>query len=441
MRSAPSAASGSRLGDFARRRLTAAMKRLFISFLRWLVRHRWLLSTLRRRGPVIRLGGAWLVIRHQEACEVLERRAHFGVPYGSKMEALTGSFVLGIDEAGRHRRARSALDRADGRDGSGRHHDRVERVGSQAEELATSLLEAADGGLDVVRGLTDPVVHASIEDYVGVRAPDAATLLRWCRAIGWDLLLNPEDDPRVARAAKQAAEEMLALVEESIAERRRDGEADQGADVSDTLLDRLLAHDADGASPGGQPPRIDDETVRNNIVGLTVAWAVSVSRAIAFSLDELLRRRELADARSAAVAGDRDRVARHLFEALRFQPQAPILARVSRGAILSGDRRQRFIPAGAQVLLLAASGLMDEQAVPHPRQFRGDRDPRSYHLHFGHGMHFCWGEEIAVAQMTGIATALLRRDNLVRAAGRAGTLVRKGPFPVGLNVAFAKGSG
>jgi len=44
-----------------------------------------------------------------------------------------------------------------------------------------------------------------------------------------------------------------------------------------------------------------------------------------------------------------------------------------------------------------------------------------------------------VAQMTGIATALLRRDNLVRAAGRAGTLVREGPFPIRLNVAFAKG--
>jgi cytochrome P450 len=429
------------LAGFAQRRLTATTKRLFASFLRWLVRRQRLLSALRRRGPVIRLGGVWLVTRHQEVCEVLERRAHFGVPYGPKVEALTGSFVLGIDEAGRHRRARSALDRADGRDGSERHRDGVERVGSQAEELATSLLDAADGGIDVVRGLTDPVVHASIEDYVGIGAPNAATLLRWCRAIGWDLLLNPEDDPRVVRAGKHAAEEMLGLVEDSIAKRRSEREADRQADVRDTLLDRLLVPDARGASPGGEEPlpTQDDETVRNNIVGLTVAWVVSVSRATAFSIDELLRRPELADARSAALAGDRDRVARHLFEALRFQPQAPILARVSRGAILSGDKRQRFIPADARVLLVASSALMDEQAVPCARRFRGDRDPRDYHLHFGHGMHSCWGEEIAVAQMTGIATALLRRDNLVRAAGRAGTLVREGPFPIRLNVAFAKG--
>lgn len=439
MSSAPSEAPGSRLAGFARRRLTAATKRLFASFLRWLVRRQGLLSVLRRRGPLVRLGGAWLVTRHQEVCEVLERRAHFGVPYGPKMEALTGSFVLGIDEAGRHRRVRSTLDRADGREGSEHHHERVDRVRSQAEELATSLLDAADGGIDVVRGLTDPVVHAGIEDYVGLGAPNAATLLRWCRAIGWDLLLNPEDDPRVVRAGKHAADEMLGLVEDCIAQRRCEGGADRRADGRDTLLDRLLAPDARGASPGEDSSPMDDETVRNNIVGLTVAWAVSVSRAAAFSLDELLRRPQLADARSAALAGDRDRVARHLFEALRFQPQAPILARVSGGAILGGDKRQRFIPAGAQVLLLTSSALMDERAVPHPRRFRGDRDPRDYHLHFGHGMHSCWGEEIAVAQMTGIATALLRRDNLVRAPGRAGTLVREGPFPVRLNVAFAKG--
>ena len=426
-----------------RPRVGRVKRRLFARFVRWLVRRHWLLAVLRRWRPVAALpGNVWLVTRHQDVCEVLDRHGHFAVPYGPKMKALTGTFVLGIDETGHHRRARTVLDRADCRDDPDRTRQSADRVKRRAEGLATTLLDGSGDGIDVVGELTDPIVHAGITEYIGVGAPDAATLLGWCRAIGWDLLLNPEKDPRVVFRGKQAAEEMLELVEACIGERKRLLESDQPPpDAGATLLDRLIVT-RDGtrcpqAAPGpagGQP--LDEETVRSNIVGLTVAWGVSVSRAVAFCIDELLRRPELAGAQSAAHAGEDECVARHMFEALRFQPQAPVLARVCRGATLSGDERGQLIPPDAQVLVLAASALMDGHAVQQPRRFRGDRDPRTYHLHFVLGMHACWGEGLATAQMTGIANALLRRPRLRRAPRGAGRLVKEGPFPVRLNVAF-----
>jgi len=117
------------------------------------------------------------------------------------MEALIGPFVIGIDDAERHRSAREALDHADRRHEPETHRDDVRRVAEQAGELAEALLDDAGGTLDAAQGLCDPVVHAGIADYVGIEAPDAATLLRWCRAIGRDIFLNPLESSGVAAEA------------------------------------------------------------------------------------------------------------------------------------------------------------------------------------------------------------------------------------------------
>ncbi|MCA1569077.1 MAG: cytochrome P450 [Chloroflexi bacterium] len=408
--------------------MTEVRKRLYTSVTRWLLRGP-LLAALRRWRPIARVGGVWLVTRHADVCEVLDRDRDFGVPYGAKMQALIGPFVLGLDDETQHRRTREVLDRADNRNEPEAYREGLQRIERRAGELAEALLDDAGGAIDVVRELSDPVVHAGIADYLGVEALDARTLLRWCRAIGWDVFLNPRDDARVAREAKEAAAEMLALIEARIDERKRGlAEADAGRNEPKTLLDRLLTDRAADA--------LDDATVRSTIAGLMVVWAVAVPRATALAVDELLRRREILDAQAAARTGVDDVWMRYFFEALRFETLAPAVARNCHGARLSGDARARVIPAEATVVAVTGSAMMDPRVVAEPKSFRGSRDPIEYGLHFGRGAHACWGEGIATAQMRAIGRALLRREGLRRSKGPAGKLIIEGAFPSQLGVAF-----
>jgi cytochrome P450 len=82
------------------------------------------------------------------------------------------------------------------------------------------------------------------------------------------------------------------------------------------------------------------------------------------------------------------------------------------------------------------SAMFDGRRVPHPTRFDPDRPPSAYML-FGHGLHWCAGAAIAEAQITQTLKALLVRDGLRRAPGRAGRLARLGPFPQHLVVRFA----
>lgn len=396
--------------------------RLYTALGRWVLRGP-PLSALRRWRPLARIRGVWLVSRHAGASEVLERDGDFAVPYGPKMEPLIGPFLLGLADEGRHGRVREALDRADRRHDPEASRELLRGVAGNAESAADALLDGSDGAIDVVTGLSDPVVHAGIANYLGVEAPDAATLLRWCRAIGWDIFFNPRKSSRVAAAAEEAAAELMALVDASIEERRR---AALGAEApAGTLLDRLR---------GGEG--LDEQELRSTVAGLTVVWAVAVPRATALAVDELLRRPELVGAQAAARAGESHGLALHLLEALRFETLAPAVPRICQGAVLSGDPRQGSIPAGATVVALTGSAMMDPEVVPDAKRFRADRDPDEYSVHFGRGAHACWGEAIATAQMTAIASALLRREGVRRARGSAGRLLVEGAFPIQLGVTF-----
>jgi cytochrome P450 len=81
------------------------------------------------------------------------------------------------------------------------------------------------------------------------------------------------------------------------------------------------------------------------------------------------------------------------------------------------------------------SAMFDPDGFPDPKRFRIDRDVRSY-LHFGWGMHQCFGLGINMVMIPEIMAAMLRLDGLRRAPGRAGRVVLDGPFPDRLVLEF-----
>jgi len=71
----------------------------------------------------------------------------------------------------------------------------------------------------------------------------------------------------------------------------------------------------------------------------------------------------------------------------------------------------------------------------YPEEFRSDRAPGDY-LHFGRGMHECFGTFIANAVFPTTAKALLGRKNLSRARGRDGRIRYDGAYSDHLFVEF-----
>jgi cytochrome P450 len=173
---------------------------------------------------------------------------------------------------------------------------------------------------------------------------------------------------------------------------------------------------------------LDDDAVRRNINGLIVGALELTSKAVTHVIDELLRRpADLETVRRAALSDDLDGVRHSAWEMLRFRPHGPILKRACPADVTLGPRR-RPVRAGSVVLVSTLSAMFDPAAFPDPRHVRLDRPIDSY-LHFGAGLHACFGRHINAVTVPEMVAALVRLPGLRRAPGAAGRLVYDGPFP------------
>jgi cytochrome P450 len=384
-------------------------------------RSRYAFRVLRRVRPIISTRNVAVVTRADDVREVLADHEHFTVSmYEPRMEAITGPFILGLDDTALYRRDDAALHAAI-RPGD------LPRLEEATISAARERIAASGGTIDIVAELCDPVVDAVIAGYFGAPGPDTATQLRWSRSLFEHIFLNVGDKRAVRERALADAAQMRPHVDGLIAARR--AAMDAGGPVPDDVITRLLSVPP---AEGG----LHDISIRHNLIGLIAGWIPTVSKAFACAIEELLRRpAQLESAQLAARDGDRALVGRYFFEALRFRPQTWALLRMC-GAdhtIAAGTPRATLVHAGARVLLATQSAMFDPAAVESPEQFRADRAWDGY-LHFGHGLHTCFGLQINRVQLPALATALLEGGQLRRAPGDAGRLAWDGAFPSNLKV-------
>jgi cytochrome P450 len=69
--------------------------------------------------------------------------------------------------------------------------------------------------------------------------------------------------------------------------------------------------------------------------------------------------------------------------------------------------------------------MFDPEVFPAPGQFRTDR--AAQYLHFGYGLHQCFGLAINRVQIPELAAALLRLPNVRRAEARPVRWLTMGP--------------
>jgi cytochrome P450 len=375
---------------------------------------RFLFSILRVLAPVLVLGRKAIVSRHKDVMEVLGRDTEFTLApiNGPKMDSIEVPFFLGMDRGPTYEREEGAMRQVARREDLGSISD---LVSAESDRLVGAV--SSVGRIDVPQGLSRIVPLRLIDRYFGVRS-DERTMATWTRILFWDVFLNIAGDPGVHGKALAAAKEMKPFLLANIAARQN--ELAKGAKGEETLLDRLLAL---AKTPGQE--WLDTDAIRRNLSGLLVGAVETTNTAVVQALDQLLKRPDrFAEARKAAEAGDREKVRQYAYEALRFNPQAPGLLRYcEQEARLGGS----VIPAGTTVVLSTLSAMFDPAAFEKPCRF--DPDRKVEYLHFGAGLHQCFGRHINGVQIPGILSGLLRLKNLRRAKGSDGEIVYEGPFP------------
>lgn len=397
--------------------------------LNWLVSPGFLrpvFRVLRRVCPILVIGKHALITRHADVVEVLSRDTDFTISEvnQARFAAIDVPFVLSMDRSPEYEREAGTLREVV------RPAD-LDHIRKFVTESARSLVAAArpSGRIDVVEGLSRVVPIRLVESYFGIPAPDDPTMMRWMRTFFYDLFGNVTNDPRVHDDAVQSSSELRRHSDSVIAHRQSlAGEPNQPDDV----LGRLLA-----LQHAGKHPWIDNDFVRRNLAGLIVGTVDTTSKSVTLAIDELLRRpSELANARKAALADDLDTVRAYAYEALRFRPHQPGLLRYCRQEteLAGGTLRARRIPAGTTLIAATFSAMFDDEYFSQPNQFRVDRGVD--YLHFGHGMHRCFGYYINGVQIPALLSALLRLPNLRHAAGRRGRISYDGPFPDSLILEF-----
>ena len=383
-------------------------------------------AIMRRLDPIVSAGPTTVVALNEDVREVLGDATRFTTQlYAPKLKALTGPFLVGLDDTPLYRHDHAALDRAMTREdlpllASAMYETARERVAQRRDE----------GTVDVVQQLADLALDRVIAGYFGTPGPDTATQLRWARSVFREVFFNVGNVMSVRDRALADAAQWRPHLDALIDARRTRLQA--GEDVPEDVLTRMLRDQDDGE------PNFHDIAIRHNILGNTMAWIPATSNAFARIVEELLQREEeLEGAQEAARAGDRELVAAYCWEASRFRPQNFALLRyvAQDTTIAAGTERETHVAAGTSVIAATLSAMHDPAAIDEPERFRLDR-PAGDYLLFGHGLHTCYGEQIVHAQMPALAAALLEGPRIRRARGERGRLRFDGPFPAGLTVCF-----
>ena len=382
------------------------------------------LGVLRAVKPVLRVGDVVVVTRYPTVQEVLSRDDDFTIGlYSPKMEAIAGRFVLGMQDSPEYEHDASVLrllvPRAD-MPAIAAHVDRI---------LSEIFADASTGGrMELVSGLTDAVPARLSARYFGAAGANERELVGWGRTLFRQLFYNIRDDPAITAPATAASAAMRRHVQGVIDARRGAGEG------PDDVLGRMVRLQSD---PNFQ---IDDTWIRTYIVGLILGMLPLTSKATALALNVMLDRPGLlASAQEAALSGEDELLWRYVSEAMRIAPQSPGQFRLASGDWTIGGAASGHpyaIPSGTRVFAATQAAMFDRRVFVAPNEVRTDR-PASAYLHFGYGLHACFGRYISYeVQIPAMVKAIVSRRGLRRAPGRAGRLGWDGPFPDSLTVEF-----
>jgi len=385
---------------------------------------------MRTWWPIVRIGRFGLVSRYDDVVEVRKRDDVFEAPFKLEMTELAGgaNFVLGMRGGPEHaRQIRHIM-------GAIRKSDIEQIIVPVCESVGNRLIACSGDKIDAVQDLLMRVSSEACIAYFGLDVEEPQDFADWVMSLSTLLFADPFGDPTARRLALTGAKNVRLTIQRSIEQARRGGVS------ADTLVARLVEtqrNEIDGPS---------DAEIIAMLMGLAVGFIPTNTLASGHILEVLFDVPEaMRQATAAARAGDDAKLERCLMEAMRFKP--PIIPGLPRYALqdvvlAKGTGRQTRIPKGTTVIAATMSAMLDPRRVRKAKKFDPERSQTGDVLFGGvEFLHYCLGEHVARAQITQAFKPLLRQNKLARAKGKAGKMVKVGPFPRHLQVTFEPAAG
>lgn len=367
--------------------------------------------------------GTAVVTRREDVLDVLSRDADFEVVYGPRMRKLTDgdNFFLGMQPGWDYERDVSDMRLAARRDDV----DRL--IAPRAKTVAEECVIASGGHLDVPQMLSLQVPWDMTDKYFGTGGPNSVAMKEWTTTLFWYLFGDLNADSELDKKAMVCASALREYLDTAVAQRKANPTQEED------ILNRCLALQSSNT------PGMSDIGIRNNILGLLIGAIPTISKASCLALDELMNRPEkLAEAQQAARDNRDDDMAQYIWEALRFNPHNPVIyRRATRDTVIARSTfREKHIKQGDMVFAANLSAMFDRYEISNPTQFETDRPWETY-IHWGYGMHTCFGDAINRTIIPIILKPLLQQKNLRRAPGINGQIdTNNTPFPVHFHVLF-----
>jgi cytochrome P450 len=373
---------------------------------------------LRWLKPIPHFGKTYVATRYDDVREVFATDPAFGVTYKDKLDVIMGGepFFLGMANTPQYQADTAAMRKVVRRED-------LAHLAADVEARAEAIVAGAGGRIEVVDTLVRRVTFDFLADYLGVPEPPGGDLRVWGTRL-FEYQFVASDAPLVAEV-EVIAPALRAHIQNRIEQRR----AKPG---TDDVLGRCLTLQKAGE------PGYSDAQIRTALMGFIVGGPPQPPMVVPQAMEQLLRRPDaLGGAQAAARAGDDALLAGYVREAMRFDPLAPGLPRITLQdwTIAKGTKHEKLVPAGSTVLAAFASGMRDGRRVPDPERFNPRRLPHEY-IHFGYDLHQCFGIHINNATLHLMLKPLLKRPNLRRAPGAAGKLRKNGAFAESLTVEF-----
>ncbi len=381
-------------------------------------------AILRTVKPNLVLKEFALITRFSDVQEALSRPNALGVTYAEKMAKITAgsNFFLGMDDTPSYTRDVSNMRLVV------RRADISQIITPMVEQFAQQLVNRATGKIEMVSQLSSIVPCQFSAAYLGIAGPSQQELFDWTSSM-FAYLFYPNNPPEVDQAALANSVKTCAYLDQLIAQRKQ--AAESGTNIDD-IIGRCLQLQASGT------PGMSDLEIRNNLIGIIIGLMPTTSKCAVLVIDYLLDHPALlAQAQAAALQDDNEKLRKFMLEALRFNSFGAGIFRIANEdyVIASGSMRSKKIKKGTKVLVALQSAMLDGRELDDPKSFRLDRPDYQY-MHFGYGMHTCFGQYINMVQIPMIVKSLLRCKNLRRAAGEEGKVRYQNSFPVSLHLEF-----
>jgi amino acid adenylation domain-containing protein len=333
---------------------------------------------------------AWVVTRYADVLEVLHSFSADRTPTPAQLSEMGLSQLKPIAQvmirqmlfldAPAHTRLRGLASKAF-------TPARVEALRSHIRDIVNSLLDKvqAQGRMDVIADLADPLPAIVTAELLGVPVSDHRRLKAWSANFA-EMLGNFQHNPDRAQLMLRTVEEMTSYFQEAIREIK--------AHPREGLIHSLLTAEVDG-------DRLTEEEVIANTIVTMVGGQETTTNLIGNGVLTLLRNpgemKRLCDEPSLIPSA--------IEEMLRYESPSQHTARLAPSDRELGGKQIRKRQA---VIAVMAAANRDPERFADPDRFDITR-PDNRHLAFGYAAHFCFGAPLARTEGQMVFEAVLRR--------------------------------